>query len=133
MRVFICNTNKMTLKLIRSILNLIPNYSDFDFFMSSNTLGFIVLDDDQGNHLPKFKVQIKNKFFGFIFKELNKNEPRKLEKIKISHDEFQITSTNFLGYYDYALNNFNVNLNYRGNLSTGQLYELCKYYLYITQ
>lgn len=133
MRVFICNTNKMTLKLIRSILNLIPNYSDFDFFMSSNTLGFIVLDDDQGNHLPKFKVQIKNKFFGFIFKELNKNEPRKLEEIKISHDEFQITSTNFLGYYDYALNNFNVNLNYRGNLSTGQLYELCKYYLYITQ
>ena len=133
MRVFICNTNKMTLKLIRSILNLIPNYSDFDFFMSSNTLGFIVLDDDQGNHLPKFKVQIKNKFFGFIFKELNKNEPRKLEEIKISHDEFQITSTNFLGYYDYALNNFNVNLNYRGNLSTGQLHELCKYYLYITQ
>ena len=84
----------MTLKLIRSILNLIPNYSDFDFFMSSNGLGFIVLDDDQGNHLPKFKVQIKNKFFGFIFKELNKNEPRKLEEIKISHDEFQITSTN---------------------------------------
>lgn len=133
MRVFICNTNKMTLKLIRSILNLIPNYSDFDFFMSSNTLGFIVLDDDQGNHLPKFKVQIKNKFFGFIFKELNKNEPRKLEEIKISHDEFQITSTNFLGYYDHDLNNFNVNLNYRGNLLTGQLYELCKYYLYITQ
>lgn len=133
MRVFICNTNKMTLKLIRSILNLIPNYSDFDFFMSSNTLGFIVLDDDQGNHLPKFKVQIKNKFFGFIFKELNKNEPRKLEEIKISHDEFKITSTNFLGYYDYALNNFNVNLNYKGDLLTGQLYELCKYYLYITQ
>lgn len=133
MRVFICNTNKMTLKLIRSILNLIPNYSDFDFFMSSNALGFIVLDDDQGNHLPKFKVQIKNKFFGFIFKELNKNEPRKFVEIKISHDEFQITSTNFLGYYDHDLNNFNVNLNYRGNLLTGQLYELCKYYLCITQ
>lgn len=133
MRVFICNTNKMTLKLIRSILNLVPNYSDFDFFTSNNTIGFIVLDDDQGNNLPKFKVQIKNKFFGFIFKELNKNEPRKLEEIKISHDEFKITSTNFLGYYDHTLNNFNVNLNYRGNLSTGQLYELCKYYLYITQ
>ena len=31
MRVFICNTSKMTLKLIKSILNLVPNYSDFDF------------------------------------------------------------------------------------------------------
>ena len=133
MRVFICNTSKMTLKLIKSILNLVPNYSDFDFFMSSNYLGFIVLDDDQGNHLPKFKVQIKNKFFGFIFKELNKNEPRELEEIKTSYGEFKIAATNFLGYYDHTLNNFNVNLNYRGNLSTGQLYELFKYYLCITQ
>lgn len=130
MRVFIYDTSKMPgHSQFKSVLNLVEHYSNFDFFMVGGNLGFIVVDDDQGNYLPRFKVQIKNKFFTAIFKELDKIEPRELEEIRIGHDKFTITSPNYLGSYYHTLNKFNVSVNYEGDLLTRHVYELCKYYL----